>query len=152
VDYNNNKVNDDDYYDDEALHDEDANRNNNEVPVEADAPLEDGNLRRVCLLAGVVRTNQDYSLGLMVSLPDASAVAPAAFKAMELKAQMYFASCSLMGTGRFLKEHLPICFHCLHWNLTSPFLQCNRDGLTGYRLFLYIQLSCCKDISIASLS
>jgi hypothetical protein len=65
------------------------------------------------LLAGVVCTNQDYGLGLMVPLQDASAAAPATFEAVELQAPTFFASRLLVHTGRFLEEDPLICFCCL---------------------------------------
>jgi hypothetical protein len=43
----------------------------------------DENVRQVCFLAGVVRTNEDYGLGNLVVLPDPDTATPATFKAVE---------------------------------------------------------------------
>jgi hypothetical protein len=72
----------DNVYKDDALDGKDDDDNDNEAPGDANAPLEDENLHWVHLLAGVMRTNQDYGLGPMVPLLDASATAPAAFEAV----------------------------------------------------------------------
>jgi hypothetical protein len=134
--------NEDDYNDNASDGDNDGNEEDNEVaPEEADAPPKDKSLRRVRLLAGVVRTNQDYGLSHMVRLPDASADAPAVFKAVELQAPTFFASRLLVPAGGFSEEDPPICFRCLRWNLTALFLQCNRD--------CWSRCGCCSDIQHA---
>jgi hypothetical protein len=97
----------------------------------------------------VVRTNQDYGLGHMERLPDASADAPAVFEAVELQAPTFFALRSLVRTGGFSEEDPPICFRCLRWNLTAPFLRYNRDGWTGCGRYSYVQHTRCKDVSLA---
>ncbi len=125
--------NDDADYKDNASDGDNDDGNDDEVPgADADSP-EDEISRLVHLLSGVVRTNQDYGLGSMVPLPDSSAAAPAAFKAMELQASMFFASCSLVRAGGFSEEDRPICFCCLHCNLMPLFLWCNRDSWSGCR-------------------
>jgi hypothetical protein len=116
--------NKDDDYDDNA----DDNDNDDEAPREADAPPEDENSRWVRLLAGVVHTNQDYGLGHMECLLDTSADAPALFEAVELQAQTFFASHTLVCAGGFSEEDPPICFRCLRWNLMALFSQCNCDS------------------------
>ncbi len=92
----------------------DGDNDDDEASEEADAPLEGQNTRWVHLLAGVVTANQDYSLGLMVPLPDATVAAPVAFKVVELQALTFFALCLLMHASRFLEENLLIyfCFLC----------------------------------------
>jgi hypothetical protein len=85
----------------------------------------------------------------MVPLLDASAAAPAAFKDVEMQAPTFFASCLLMRTGKFLEEDALICFSCLRWKLMAPFLWCNRDSWTECGHCLYIQHTCCKDVSLA---
>jgi hypothetical protein len=87
--------------------------NDDKAPGEADAPLQDKNLRQVHLLADVVRTDQDYGLGPTVPLPDTSAAALAVFKAMELQASRFLASPQLMWAGGFSEEDPLICFRCL---------------------------------------
>jgi hypothetical protein len=112
MDYSNDNDNDDDYEDD-ISNSNDDDIDDDETPGEADAPLEDKNLRRVHLLASVVRTNQDYGLGPMMPLPDASADALATFEDVEVQASTFFASRSLMCAGGFSEEDLPICLCCL---------------------------------------
>ncbi len=122
------------------------------APAKANTPPEDENLCCVCLLASVVRTNQDYGLSLMVFLPDSSAAALATFGAVELQAPTFFASRFLMRTGKFSGEDLPICFYCLRWNLMAPFLWYNRNCWTRCGHCSYIQHARCKDVSLGGLS
>jgi hypothetical protein len=74
----------------------------------------------------------------MVPLQDAYTAALAIFEVVELPAQTFFASGSLVRAGWFSEEDLLICFCCLRWNLTAPFLQCNRNGWTECRHCSYI--------------
>jgi hypothetical protein len=104
---------DDNNYKDNASDGDDNDEIDDEVLREADAPLEDENLRRVYLLPGVMRTNQDYDLGPTVPLPDALVPASATFEVLELQVPMCFASCLLVYTGRFLEEDPLISFCCL---------------------------------------
>jgi hypothetical protein len=131
MDLDDNEDNDDDTYKDNASYGDDDDDVNDEAWGEANAPPEDENLRWVHLLAGVIRTNQDYGLGPMVPLLDASVAALAAFKAVELQTPTFFASRLLMCAGGLSEVDLPISFRCLQWNLMAPFLQCNRVGWTG---------------------
>ncbi len=108
--------------------------------------VEDENARRVRLLVGVVRTNEDYGLGDLVRIPDANAAAPAVFEGVELTAPMFFASRSVVRAGGFTEVDPPICFQCLRWNLTAPFSLCNRDGWTGCGRCSFIQHAKCKDV------
>jgi hypothetical protein len=102
---------------------------NDESSSKEEAETEDA--RWVRLLAGVVRTNEDYGVSNCVVLPDPDATALATFEAVELPALTFFASRSIVCAGGFTEMDLPICFRCLYWNLTAPFLRCNRDGWTG---------------------
>ncbi len=122
------------------------------MPGETDAPLNDKNLHWVHLLAGVVRTNQDYGLGPMVLLPDVSATALVAFEAVELQAPMIFTAPLLVRTDRFPEKDLPICFCRLRCNLTASSPQCNNDSGTGCGRCSYIQHACCNDLSLAGIS
>jgi hypothetical protein len=97
------EVNDEDNDYDDNTDDDDANDDNaddddndDETSGDAGALLEDENSHWVHLLAGMVRTNQDYGLGHMEGLPDDSADAPALFEAVELQTPTFFASCSLV--------------------------------------------------------
>jgi hypothetical protein len=151
MDHDNDDNNYNNYEDDISDVDDDDD-DDDKLPGEADAPPEDKNLHWVHLLAGVVRTNQDYSLGPMVPLPDASAAALAASEAVELQAPTLFTSHSLVLAGGFSEEDLPICFHCWWWNLMAPFLQCNLDSWTGCGRCTYIQHTRCKNVSLPGLS
>jgi hypothetical protein len=83
--------------------------------------IEDSKTSRVCLLAGVVRTNEDYILGNLVVLLDPDAAAPATFEAVELQALTFFVSRSVVRAGGFTEVDPPTCFRCLRWNQTVPF-------------------------------
>jgi hypothetical protein len=100
----------------------------------------------VCLLAGTVRTNQDYGLGHMERLPDAYANAPTVFEAVELLALTFFALHSFVRAGGFSEEDLPICFMWLRLNLMVLFSQYNCNNWTGRRRCSYIQHAQCKDL------
>jgi hypothetical protein len=113
----------------------DDNANNADIAVAADddesssderAETED--VRRVCLFAGVVRSNKDYGLSNHMVLPDPEAAALAMFEALELQAPTFFASCSVVCASRFTEVDPPVCFKCLCWDLTAQFMQCNHDG------------------------
>jgi hypothetical protein len=65
--------------------------------------VEDENARWVCLLAGVVRTNEDYGLGGGVVHPDANAAALATIGVVKLQAPLFFASRSVVRAGGFTK-------------------------------------------------
>ncbi len=147
---NDNDNENDDNYEDNASDSDDNDDDNEATPEEADASPEGKRVRSVCLLAGVVRTNQDYGLSYMVHLPNFSANAPAIFKAIELLAPTFFASCLVVHAGGFSKEDPPICLRCLCWNLTAPFFQCNRNGWMGCGRCSYIQYAQCKDIGLLS--
>ncbi len=56
----------------------------------------------------MVRTNNDYGLGAFVPLPDPSPEAPAVFKTVELQAQVFFLSRSLVRAGGFTDVDPPI--------------------------------------------
>jgi hypothetical protein len=152
LDGNDDDNDDDDYNDDDYNDDASDNDDDDNAPEEADAPPEEDNSRRARLLRGVVRTNEAYGLCPMECLPDASADATAVFEAVELQAPTFFASRSLVRAGGFSDEDPPICFRCLRWNLTAPFLRCNCDGWTGCGRCSYIQHARCKDVSLAGLS
>jgi hypothetical protein len=142
----------DDEYEDAASgggDDNDNDDNGDEAPGVANAPPEDEKSRRARLLCGVVRSNEDYGLGDMVRLPDTSADAPAVFEDVELQAPTFFASRSVVRAGGFSEEDMPICVRCLQWNLTAPFLRCNRDGWTGCGRCSYIQHARCWDVSLS---
>jgi hypothetical protein len=93
-----NDDNDDDYEDaaSGSGNDDDDDDDGDEAPRAADAPPEDKTSRWAPLLRGVVRSNEDYGLGNMVRLPDASADAPAEFEDVELQAPTFFASRSVV--------------------------------------------------------
>jgi hypothetical protein len=125
--------------DDNAANDTDfAAAESDDDDSSSEESVEDENARQVRLLAGVVRTNKDYSLGNLVVLPDPDATAPTTFEAVELQALTFFASCSVVCASGFTEVDLPICFWCLHWNLTAAFSRCNRDGWTGCGRCSYI--------------
>ncbi len=90
MDLNDNDNENNNDYEDNAL--DDNADGDDEEPEEANAPLVDINLRRACLLCGVIRTNENYGLGPMTRLLDASANALAVFEAAELQAPTFFAS------------------------------------------------------------
>ncbi len=125
--------NDDDKNDDHEDNTTDSDNNDNnddnddKVPGEANTPPEDENSCWVPLLASVVCTSQDYCLGLMVPLLDASTAAQAAFEAIKLQAPMFFASHLLVCTRGFLEEVPPICFCCMHRNLMALLSRCNHN-------------------------
>jgi hypothetical protein len=128
------ELDDDDANDaDYAAAADDANSSSEEEAVE------DEDARRVRLLAGVVRTNEDYGLGGGVVLPDADGAARATFGAVELWAPTFFASRSVVRAGGFTEADPLICFQCLCWNLTVPFSQCTCEGWTGCGQCSYIQ-------------
>jgi hypothetical protein len=152
VDLDDNDDNDDDYEDTASGSgdDDDDDDDGDEAPGAADAPSEDEKLLRARLLCGVVRSNEDYGLGDMVRLPDASADAPAVFEDVELQAPTFFASRSVVRARVFFEEDPPICVRCLRWNLTAPFSRCTRDGWTGCGRCSYIQHARCRDVSLLS--
>ncbi len=97
--------------DDDVANDADfAAADSSDDDSSSEESVEDENARRVLLLAGVVCTN------------------PATFEAVELQAPTFFASCSVVRAGGFTEVDPLICFWCLRWNLTAPFLRCNRDS------------------------
>jgi hypothetical protein len=102
--------------------------------------------RLVRLLTGVVRTNENYSLGGGMVHLDANVAALATFGAVELQVQTFFASCSVVRAGGFTKVDPSICIRCLRWNLTAPFSRCNRDSWTSCGRCSYIQHARCKDV------
>jgi hypothetical protein len=140
MDLDDDDDNDDDYEDaaSGSGDDNDDDDDGDEAPGAADAPPEDEKSCRARLLRGVVRSNEDYGLGNMVWLPDASADAPAVFKDVELQAPTFFASRSVIHAGGFSEEDPPLCVRCFRWNLTALFLRCNRDGWTGCGSCSYI--------------
>ncbi len=89
------------------------NDNDQAPPVEVEMPLENANARKVCLLCGVVNTNEDYGLGELVRLPDARADALAMFDDVELQALTCFALCWVVCEGGFSETDPPICARCL---------------------------------------
>ncbi len=127
---NDNNDDDGDDYEDNALHGNNDNDDDNEALGEADVAPENENLHLVRMLAGVVRNNQGYGLGRMVLMSDASVAVPAAFKAVELQAPMFFALCLLMRARGSSEEGPPICLYCHHSNRIAPFLRCNIDSWT----------------------
>jgi hypothetical protein len=90
--------------------------------------VEDNCTSQVILFASVVLTNDDYGLGHLVVLPDPYTAALVTFEAVELPALTFFASRSVVRTGRPTEVDPPICFKCLCWNLITLFSLCNRDG------------------------
>jgi hypothetical protein len=143
MDIDDDDENDDDYEDaasgsSDNDDDDDDGDDGDEAPGAADAPPEDKKSRQARLLCGVVGSNEDYGLGDMVRLPDASADAPAVFEGVELQAPTFFASRSVVRAGGFSEEDLPICVRCLRWKLTAPFSRCNCDGWTGCGRCSYI--------------
>jgi hypothetical protein len=128
VDIDHDDDHDDDNYDDDASVGNNNDNNDDKTLREANAPLKNKNLHQVQLLAGVVYTIQDYSLGQIVPLLDSSAAAQASFEAVELQTIIFSALCSHVHTSRFSDEYPPIRFCCLCWNLRAQFSRCNLDG------------------------
>ncbi len=106
-DHDDDDKDDDDDYDDDVLDGDNSDNDYDEALGEADVPPEDENSHCVHLLAGVVRTNQDYSLGPIAPLPDTSNTAPAAFRAVEMHAPTFIpliCSCTLAGSRRKIHQ------------------------------------------------
>jgi hypothetical protein len=106
MDLDDDDDNDDDYEDTASgsSDNDDDDDDGDEAPGAANAPSEDEKSRRAHLLRGVVRSNEDYGLGDMVRLPDASADAPAMFEDVEQQAPTFFASRSVVRAGGFSEE------------------------------------------------
>jgi hypothetical protein len=150
MDLNDNNNNDGDY-DDNAFVGKYKDGNNEAAPVEANVSREEENSRLVCLLPVIIWTNENYSLSKMMTLLNFNGNAPDVFKAVELQAPIFFSPQSLICTGEFPAEDLPICFRC-HWrNLMALFLRCNCNDWTGCRCYLYIQHTRCKDVGLVSI-
>jgi hypothetical protein len=105
--------------DDEVSHyeedDSDSNDNDNDddkASGEADDPLKNKIVYWVRLLAGVIRTYQDYGVDPRVALLDASANAPASFEAVELQVPSFFVSYLLVCAWGIFEDDSPICFKC----------------------------------------
>jgi hypothetical protein len=79
----------------------------------SDEGAETEDVRWVCLFAGVVHSNEDYSLINHMVFPDPDAAALAMFEALELQAPTFFASCSVVRAGRFTEVDPPVSFKCL---------------------------------------
>jgi hypothetical protein len=111
MDLDDDDDNDDDYEDAASGSSDNDNDDDDgdEAPGAADAPPEDEKSRRACPMSGVVGSNEDYSLGDMVRLPDASTDAPAVFEDVELQALTFLASRSVVRAGGFSEEDPPIC-------------------------------------------
>jgi hypothetical protein len=112
MDYGDTDIDDNNYEDDTSGNDNN-DVDDNEPLGEAHASPEDKNLRWVCLLTAVVRTNQDYGLGMMVPLPNASASALATFMDMVLQVLTFFVLHLLMQARGFSEEDPAFCFCCL---------------------------------------
>jgi hypothetical protein len=151
MDFDDDDDNDDDYEDatSGSGDGDDDDDNGDKAPGAADATPEDEKSRWARLLRGVVHSNEDYGLGDMVWLLDASADALAVFEDVELQVPTFFASRSVIGAKGFSEEDPPICVRCLQWNVMAPFLRCNRDRWTGYWHCSYIQHARCQDVSLS---
>jgi hypothetical protein len=127
--------------------------NDDEVALgEANAPLVNANLCRVCIIRGVIRTNLDNGLDTMTYLLDYTENALVIFKTLQLQAPTFFPSCLLVLAMEFSVENPPICFRYIEWNLKALFSQYNHDGKTRCRRCLYIQHANCKNIRFDNLS
>jgi hypothetical protein len=85
----------------------------NDTDSSSEVSVKAENERWVCLLTGVVRTNENNSLGNLVVIPDPDAAAQTTFEAVEQQTLTFFASRYVARAGSLTEVDSPNCFWCL---------------------------------------